>query len=187
MGNSPALNKAVAQLNIADVVVKTVTATLTDGVMPGVNLFLDEETVTQSKPPSCVNLFTYNSRDSENERLLVFELVTGIRLLRGNTEQLQLLNPADFESAVLATIEATFFVSYTEQKLEDEFCDDQCLADFASKNVPFNAWPYWRELIQSACSRLGLPRFVLPMYRIRNAPSIQFEPPALSASATGRS
>ncbi len=40
---------------------------------------------------------------------------------------------------------------------------------FASLNGVFNAWPYFREFLQSATTRMGLPQFVLPVFRIRKA------------------
>jgi len=43
------------------------------------------------------------------------------------------------------------------------------LDEFAPINAPFNAWPYWREIVRSALSRLDLPGFLLPLFRITDA------------------
>jgi preprotein translocase subunit SecB len=40
------------------------------------------------------------------------------------------------------------------------------LAEFASVNAVFNAWPYFRELVQSTMARMSLPPLTLPLYRI---------------------
>jgi hypothetical protein len=143
--------------------VKNVTATLADGILPGVNFSPNEPASTQSKLPVCTDVTTYLY--STVERVIVFELTAGVRILKGQVAELSKRDPTEFESQVIGTIEATFFVSFNEA-LDDGFLDDDCLAHFAVANVPFNAWPYWRELVQSACSRLGLPRLVLPTHRL---------------------
>jgi hypothetical protein len=41
----------------------------------------------------------------------------------------------------------------------------ETLEAFARFNGIFNAWPYWREYVQSATSQMGLPRLILPVFR----------------------
>jgi len=36
---------------------------------------------------------------------------------------------------------------------------------FAELNGVFNAWPYWREYVQSVTVRMGLPPLMVPVYR----------------------
>ncbi|MCL5669760.1 MAG: hypothetical protein M1423_00425 [Acidobacteria bacterium] len=40
------------------------------------------------------------------------------------------------------------------------------LRAFAGTNAIFNAWPYWREFVQSMTARAGLPPLTLPLFRI---------------------
>lgn len=40
------------------------------------------------------------------------------------------------------------------------------LGAFANVNGIYNVWPYFRELVQSVTSRMGLPPLVLPVYRV---------------------
>ncbi len=41
------------------------------------------------------------------------------------------------------------------------------LKAFSMDNVGYHVWPYWREYVQSTCSRIGLsPVFDVPMYII---------------------
>jgi len=47
--------------------------------------------------------------------------------------------------------------------------DDAALDEFARVNAPFNAWPYWREFVQSAFCRLNLPVSPLPLFRVPDA------------------
>lgn len=44
------------------------------------------------------------------------------------------------------------------------------LAAFAQTNGVFNAWPYWREFIQSMSTRMQLPPIVLPPFRMGASP-----------------
>jgi hypothetical protein len=52
---------------------------------------------------------------------------------------------------------------------------------FARVNAVYNAWPYFREIVQSVSGRMELPQMILPVYRIRPPkPRTQ----ALSTTAT---
>lgn len=42
------------------------------------------------------------------------------------------------------------------------------LQGFAEINGIFNAWPYWREYVQSMFIRMGLPPLTLPVYRLKD-------------------
>ncbi|MFP4105099.1 MAG: hypothetical protein ACLFVU_03320 [Phycisphaerae bacterium] len=46
---------------------------------------------------------------------------------------------------------------------------EEHLVSFAQLNGVFNAWPYWREYVQSALNRLGLPSFTVPVFRLADA------------------
>lgn len=46
------------------------------------------------------------------------------------------------------------------------------LDEFALVNAPFNAWAYWREFVQTALSRMNLPAFAIPLFRIADARSM---------------
>jgi hypothetical protein len=63
-----------------------------------------------------------------------------------------------------ATAELLYRISEEGSDLEAEDIDE-----FARINAPFNAWPYWRELVQSALARLNLPVSPLPLFRIADA------------------
>jgi len=40
------------------------------------------------------------------------------------------------------------------------------IRSFADVNGIFNAWPYFREFVQSTSSRMDLPPIILPVYRV---------------------
>jgi hypothetical protein len=43
---------------------------------------------------------------------------------------------------------------------------EDALKEFAQINGIFNAWPYFREFVHAALARMGLPPFILPVYRL---------------------
>lgn len=40
---------------------------------------------------------------------------------------------------------------------------------FSTLNGTYNAWPYFREIVQSTIARMGLPPLTLPVYRVAAA------------------
>jgi hypothetical protein len=65
----------------------------------------------------------------------------------------------------LVVMNVTFALEY---KLESaaRFSDED-LAEFARVNGAFNAWPYWREYVQTTSARMSLPPITLPVFRVR--------------------
>lgn len=45
--------------------------------------------------------------------------------------------------------------------------NEEILKAFVDKNVPVNAWPYFREMIASLTTRMGLPPLIVPTYKVR--------------------
>lgn len=76
---------------------------------------------------------------------------------------------ADGESGDTALkIEATFLLLYAIQP--DKDFEPRCYEYFAQVNGALNAWPYWREFVQSATARAGIPGVVVPLFRIVTEP-----------------
>jgi hypothetical protein len=67
------------------------------------------------------------------------------------------------DEADSVSLEATFLLIYEIDKQLS--LDPICLDHFASVNGPYNAWPYWRELVQTATGRVGLASIVVPVFR----------------------
>lgn len=61
-------------------------------------------------------------------------------------------------------IEATFLLLYSIKSVEG--LDDVSFSSFAELNGTYNAWPYWREFVQSITSRMELPTLTVPVFRI---------------------
>jgi len=76
----------------------------------------------------------------------------------------------------VVTISATFELVYA---LSGELTPtEEVLEEFARVNGVYNAWPYWREFIQNAASRMNLPPLVLPVFRVQKPTERQTELPA---------
>jgi hypothetical protein len=58
-------------------------------------------------------------------------------------------------------VEANFFLEYKLLNPDEVSKDD--LETFARINGVYTVWPYWREFVQSSCSRLQLPPLVLDL------------------------
>lgn len=48
---------------------------------------------------------------------------------------------------------------------------EETLNEFARVNGTFNAWPYWREYVQSTSARMNLPPLLLPVFRVSTTSS----------------
>jgi hypothetical protein len=73
--------------------------------------------------------------------------------------------PEDLSSLdVYASVKATFELAY---KIPENFVvERKDLQSFANLNGVFNAWPYFREFIQSTFTRMNFPLVVLPLLRL---------------------
>lgn len=79
----------------------------------------------------------------------------------------------DPENPPEVDIEAMFELTYSLQ--ETDGISERDLEHFAFLNATFNAWPYWRELVQSLTVKAGLPPLVVPVFRVPDLTSPQSE------------
>ena len=68
------------------------------------------------------------------------------------------------ETTPLLSIEAKFVVIYSLKSFDG--LEDKNLSAFGATNGVFNAWPYWREFVQSTTMRMGLQILTVPLYRL---------------------
>ncbi len=68
------------------------------------------------------------------------------------------------DETLQAEIRGTFELDY--HLPDDEPFSDQELRAFSDFNAVFNAWPYWRELVQSSLARMSLPTLTVPVFRV---------------------
>ena len=77
--------------------------------------------------------------------------------------QLELRSDTD-EEVLQGEIRGTFELSY--EVPDGEVFATEELEAFADFNAVFNAWPYWRELVQTSMARMSLPVLTVPVFRI---------------------
>jgi preprotein translocase subunit SecB len=63
-----------------------------------------------------------------------------------------------------ATIDASFLLVYNAKNISE--MPDEYFDSFGKTNGIYNAWPYWREFVQNATTRMGLPSLTMPVFRI---------------------
>jgi hypothetical protein len=90
--------------------------------------------------------------DAEGARILVYA-VFGMQA-----------GPENVPGSVLVQVKAKLELAYDCQRVED--FNSGTLKSFAQLNGIYNAWPYWREIVQSLVARMGLPPLVVPVFRI---------------------
>lgn len=78
--------------------------------------------------------------------------------------QLTVAASAEDQGRELVSIRAQYEIKY---RVPRKFATTQkALKSFANINGLYNAWPYFREFVQTTTQRMDLPGIVLPVYRI---------------------
>jgi hypothetical protein len=144
------LQKAIECLRISDVYVRNLDSKCNENFDPKYSDM--DQLAIQTK--HLVSKSEVVQGDDEKKIFRVFVEV-GVKWLAEEASSKEDVNPT-------ALIEAEFVAEYNiTNDLEDE-----CLDEFALKNVSYHVWPYWRELLTSQCERMRLPRLFLPMTQI---------------------
>ena len=63
-------------------------------------------------------------------------------------------------------VKALFLLRYSIAS-EKQFAPE-VLEAFAGLNAPLHCWPYWRELVHSMASRMGLPGLIIPLLAVKD-------------------
>ena len=74
------------------------------------------------------------------------------------------VHSASDEEKLQAEIGSTFELSYKIP--DDESFSSEELDAFGQVNAVFNAWPYWRELVQTSLVRMSMPLLTVPVFRL---------------------
>lgn len=94
-------------------------------------------------------------RTQEDEHILVFPRFLLKAKQKGKKEA---------EENIQVRIEAEYILIYEAKDLKN--LSDESILAFANTNGIFNAWPYWREYVQSTIARLGIPNYTVPVFRL---------------------
>lgn len=151
------LKQAIKSLNINEVHLRSLNVNLSEN-----ESFLtikNHKKVSQSyKTMVKIEEFKLSPEASESF-CYVFRYAIGVRLVKED-------NGDDKNAEALVSIEAEFDACYFS-KLELE---RNVLDAFALNNVGYHVWPYWREVVQSSCARLGINSLRVPFYKLDAAP-----------------
>lgn len=73
------------------------------------------------------------------------------------------------DSSKLMNLSASFRLIYLLVDLDSDSSLDEvterALHYFSNLNGPYNAWPYWREFVQSVAARAGVMGVMIPVFR----------------------
>ena len=144
------LQKAIDNLHIVDVYLRYQFCECSEGFDPKYAQNLEQLTVQQLHQ---VRHSEVVAVDHLGQILRVF-IRLGARWIRPEVK--------DEELSVMALIEAEFIAEYKMSELIDQCSIDE----FCLKNVSYHVWPYWRELLSNQCSRMHLPRLMLPAIQL---------------------
>ena len=81
--------------------------------------------------------------------------------LRVETTFTMEVRSASDEEKLQAEIRGRFELSY-EVPGKESFSPE----GFGHVNAVFNAWPYWRELVQTSLARMAMPPLTVPVFRL---------------------
>lgn len=118
------------------------------------------DTKTQSfRITSQIKEATFESSDEKSTyHEYRFTYTLGIRLIYKTDENVA---DKDEEYRPIAEIIAHFVARYRSI----EQVNEEGLNEFAKENVGYHVWPFWREYVQTTCSRIGInPVFNVPFY-----------------------
>ena len=99
-----------------------------------------------------------------SRRTAVVEEPTDDRSLRIETAFTLEVRSADGDEKLQAEIRGTFELSY--EIPDDKSFSSEELEEFGQVNAVFNAWPYWRELVQASLARMSMPPLTVPVFRV---------------------
>jgi len=144
------LQKAIESLKISDLYVRDLVSKCSDGFDPKHSdmsglAIQTKHMVTKSEV----------IQNDDGEKLFRVFVEVGVKWTADSDEEQE-------STDYLAWIEAAFIAEYS---VANEL-DNECLNDFALRNVSYHVWPYWRELLASQCERMRLPRILVPMTQI---------------------
>ncbi|WP_413503891.1 hypothetical protein [Serratia grimesii] len=160
---SKELKKAQELLHISEVHTRKITLKIADD-----ENFMSISRIKKSKQSynsmiKIEEIATSNEDGSSTRYHYIFTYAVGVRLVKEEEKE-------DVSSLVI--IEAEFDACYiSTQEVTKEQLDA-----FSQNNVGYHIWPYWRELVQSSCSRAGLSSIRIPYYKLNQGKVYNLNP-----------
>ncbi len=73
---------------------------------------------------------------------------------------------AEQKASKIVEVKGTVALRYSMASGTVEDVPEGLVKGFAETNGVYNAWPYWRELVQTSASRVGIHGIVAPVFRL---------------------
>ena len=154
------LQRAIDALEIEDVSVRSVSASLADGFEPRLEPESKELQVALKHQVTGFEIIEISLEKDLSRTLLRVLVDVGVRWSEPPDEpDADDGGGEDPSNPEVAAIEATMVAEYAMAANPGE----DALTAFALQNACFHVWPYWREYVSSQCQRMNLPRVMLPI------------------------
>jgi hypothetical protein len=99
---------------------------------------------------------------SEKIRRYRFVYQLGVRVLQDPDDE----RDTEADDTIISVVEAQMYALYLETNGGDAAPLGRLVLDeFGHANGLYHVWPYWREYVHSAFSRLRMPTITIPMFR----------------------
>ncbi|HBL7006823.1 TPA: hypothetical protein LSH92_001993 [Citrobacter koseri] len=156
------LKQAIKNLKISDIHLRSLDVKVSD--TESFVTIKNHKKVTQSYKSMVKIEEVKLSSDAADRLLYIFRYAIGVRLVKEEDGD-------DVNAQALVSIEAEFDACYFAQcELEKPV-----LEAFSFNNVGYNVWPYWREIVQGSCSKLGINPIRVPFYKLQSRPQKENE------------
>lgn len=151
------LRTATESLGLVSIVLRNVSSQMSDNMPWEWRKIREKGAELQflNAPISCEDGVANKSSNGQNSHALVYKHQFGVRLIAKKKKKSE-------EPNVLMTIEAEYNAVY-EHLPDKEKLSDTAVQEFGLHNVPFNLWPFWRELVHSTAQKMGVTELVLPL------------------------
>ncbi|WP_105182049.1 hypothetical protein [Pseudoalteromonas sp. T1lg21] len=153
---APELKSCVDNLEIQSVILKSLLVNLRDDVDAEV---FDDECIEHPQEIRALKLIRQFQREEDDTWFYRLHTVIAIRFI---SEEDTKKDSGDDSIEPILEIRAEFVAQY-ESKCE---LSEEGLSLFGEKYVFYHVWPYWREILQSSCARLGVPPLMISPLRV---------------------
>lgn len=154
---TPELKKCADNLMIQSVTLKSLLVELNDEIDAEE---FDDEYLNHPQELRFVRKIRQFESEGDNHWLYKLNAVIGIRFI--SDEENSDENAEDDSIEPLLEIRAEFVAQYEcpcELSMEE-------INQFSERHVYYHVWPYWREVLQSSCARLGIQPIIIPPLRV---------------------
>lgn len=155
------LSHAIANLKIIGIYLRRAEVNLSDDYNL-YNVDFSEVKVQSKRSIEKIEIMELEPIDKKNngkKYLYSYHYSPGVRLVSlpdGDNDN------SDDDERVVLTVDASFEAFYSSE-IE---MSKESLEAYAVCHVGKNVWPYWREYLQSTCSKMGIKNINIPFYEV---------------------